>query len=214
MLALAGGVLYLFDPAHFVPFTGGLLVLGAWLIVFYKSHLAAQDETDENKTSLVVPLLNIHAYLLGAIALALPPWIAVATTVTAVLLLTGRSQLHALAQRIDLKEIVTAGQFLTLTGIVLPLLPNEPVTTLTSITPRQVWLALAICALQYWVIAKPGNRGVVQQHSQGVLRRVLRRRPRDCRECRDAGIARHCRRWLRTRSLYFRRLRRTAQRIV
>ena len=34
MLALAGGVLYLFDPAHFVPFTGGLLVLGAWLIVY------------------------------------------------------------------------------------------------------------------------------------------------------------------------------------
>jgi hypothetical protein len=29
MLALAGGVLYLFDPAHFIPFTGGLLVLGA-----------------------------------------------------------------------------------------------------------------------------------------------------------------------------------------
>lgn len=150
MLALAGGVLYLFDPAHFVPFTGGLLVLGAWLIVFYKSHLAAQDETDENKTSLVVPLLNIHAYLLGAIALALPPWIAVATTVTAVLLLTGRSQLHALAQRIDLKEIVTAGQFLILTGIVLPLLPNEPVTTLTSITPRQVWLALiVVCSFSY-----------------------------------------------------------------
>ena len=28
MLALAGGVLYLFDPVHFVPFTAGLLVLG------------------------------------------------------------------------------------------------------------------------------------------------------------------------------------------
>ena len=165
MLALAGGLLYLFDPAHVVPFTGGLLVLGAWLIVYYRSHLAAQDETSENTASLVVPLLNIHAYLLGAIALALPPWIAVATTVTAVLLLTGRSQLHGLAQRIDLKEIVTAGQFLILTGIILPLLPNEPVTTLTSITPRQVWLALTVVcsfsyasylAQRYWAAAAGG----------------------------------------------------------
>jgi uncharacterized membrane protein (DUF4010 family) len=165
MLALAGGVLYLFDPLHFVPFTGGLLLLGAWLIVYYRAHLAKPDETDENNASLIVPLLNIHAYLLGAIALALPPWIAVATTVTAVLLLTGRTRLHALAQRIDLKEIVTAGQFLILTGIILPLLPNEPVTALTSITPRQVWLALVVVctfsygsylAQRYWAAAAGG----------------------------------------------------------
>jgi uncharacterized membrane protein (DUF4010 family) len=150
MLALAGGLLYLFDPAHFIPFTGGLLVLGAWLVVYYRTHAAKQDETGETNLSIVVPLLNIHAYLLGAVALALPPWVAVATTVTAVLLLTGRTQLHDLAQRIDVKEIVTAGQFLILAGIILPLLPNEPVTTLTSITPRQVWLALVVvCSFSY-----------------------------------------------------------------
>jgi uncharacterized membrane protein (DUF4010 family) len=67
----------------------------------------------------------VQAYLLGAIALALPPWIAVATTVTSVLLLTGREKLHALARRIAVKEIVTAGEFLILTGIILPLLPTS-----------------------------------------------------------------------------------------
>ena len=89
-------------------------------------------------------MLNAHAYILGAIALALPPWVAVAFTVTAVLLLTGREQLHALARRVELKEIVTAGEFLILTGIILPLLPNKPVTDLTTITPRQAWLALVV----------------------------------------------------------------------
>jgi uncharacterized membrane protein (DUF4010 family) len=74
----------------------------------------------------------------------------VAFTVTAVLLLTGRDKLHELARRIELKEIVTAGEFLILTGIVLPLLPNTPVTTLTTITPRQAWLALVVvCTLSY-----------------------------------------------------------------
>jgi uncharacterized membrane protein (DUF4010 family) len=150
MLALAGGMLYLLDPSHFVAFTGGLLVLGAWLSVFYRQHLGEQDDQGEPYVSLVVPLLNIHAYLLGAIALALPPWIAITTTVAAVLLLTGRGPLHDLAQRIDMREIVTAGQFLILTGIILPLLPSTPVTTLTSITPRQVWLALVVvCTFSY-----------------------------------------------------------------
>ncbi len=150
MLALAGGVLYLFDPAHFIPFTGGLLVLGAWLVIYYREHVREQDRRGEPNVGLVILVLNIHAYLLGAVALALPPWLAVATTVTAVLLLTGREQLHDLARRIELKEIIIAGQFLVLTGIILPLLPTEPVTNLTSITPRQAWLALvAVCSISY-----------------------------------------------------------------
>ena len=150
LLAVAGGVLYLFDPARFVPFTAGLVVLGAWLAIFYRQHVREQDETGEPNVGLVVPVLNVLAYLLGAIALALPPWVAVATTVTAVLLLTGREKLHALARRVEIKEIVTAGEFLILTGIILPLLPNTPVTTLTTITPRQAWLALVVvCTLSY-----------------------------------------------------------------
>jgi len=165
MLALAGGVLYLFDPAHFIPFTGGLLVLGAWLFVYYQRHVREPDEEGEPNVGLVVPVLNVQAYLLGPITLGLPHWVAVATTVTAVLLLTGRTQLHALARRIELKEIITAGEFLILTGIILPLLPNEPVTTLTKITPRQVWLALVVVcsfsyvsylAQRYWAAAARG----------------------------------------------------------
>jgi uncharacterized membrane protein (DUF4010 family) len=150
LLALAGGMLYLFDPVHLVPYTGGLLVLGAWLAVFYREHIRERDEQGEPNVGLVVLLLNIHAYLLGAITLALPNWIAVGTTVAAVLLLTGRERLHELARRVEMKEIITAGQFLILTGLILPLLPTEPVTTLTSITPRQAWLALlVVCTLSY-----------------------------------------------------------------
>src|SRR5581483_669361 len=93
MLALGGGILYLFDPVHFIPFTGGLLVLGGWLFVYYRACVAElQQRPDDSNVGLVVPLLNVHAYLLGAVALALPPWFAVTMTVAAVLLLTGREQ--------------------------------------------------------------------------------------------------------------------------
>jgi uncharacterized membrane protein (DUF4010 family) len=165
MLALAGGVLYLLDPAHFIPFTAGLVILGTWLVIYYRAYVGVPDEHGEPNAGIVVLTLNVHAYLLGAVALALPPWIAVTMTVVSVLLLTGREQLHALARRLDIREIITAGQFLILTGIVLPLLPNQSVTTLTPITPRQVWLALVVVctfsyvsylAQRYWAVAAGG----------------------------------------------------------
>lgn len=150
MLALAGGMLYLLDPLRLVAFTGGLVLLGAWLLVFYREHIRERDEQGQPNVGLMVLLLNVHAYLLGAIALALPHWVAVGTTVVAVLLLTGRDRLHDLARRVEMKEIVTAGEFLILTGLILPLLPTVPVTRLTSITPHQAWLALVVvCTLSY-----------------------------------------------------------------
>jgi uncharacterized membrane protein (DUF4010 family) len=171
LLALAGGTLYLFDTAHFLPFTGGLVILGTWLVVYYAAHVSEHEKPNQEpsegdiNSGIVIPLLNVLAYLLGAAALALPHWIAVTITVAAVLLLTGRKQLHGLARRVEIKEIVTAGEFLILTGIVLPLLPNHPVTTLTAITPRKVWLALVVVcsfsyasylAQRYWAAAARG----------------------------------------------------------
>ena len=70
--------------------------------------------------------------------------------VAGVLFLTSRQGLHAFAHRVELTEIVNAGRFLLLTGFVLPLLPDIPVTDLTTITPRQVWLAMvAVCTVSY-----------------------------------------------------------------
>lgn len=144
MLALVGGVLYLFDAVRLVPFTGGLLIVGAWLVVYYREHVRSKDEAGQLNVGLMTVLLNVYAYLLGGIALAMPHWVAVGATVAAVLLLASRERLHELARRVEVREIITAAEFLILTGLVLPLLPNEPVTTLTTITPRQAWLALVV----------------------------------------------------------------------
>ncbi len=148
LLTLMGALLYLIEPDRKLAFIAGLLVLGAWLLTFYRRQIEAGET--EAHVELVPPICNLLAYLIGAAALAQPAWVAVAATVVSVLLLTGREQLHALAQKVELAEITTAAKFLILTGIVLPLLPNEPVTTLTALTPMKAWLALlAVCTLSY-----------------------------------------------------------------
>jgi uncharacterized membrane protein (DUF4010 family) len=150
LLALLGALLYRLDPTHFIPFSVGLLALSAWLTCYYWQHLGETDAEGFPNVGLMVPTCNVLAYLLGPVALAEPPWVAIGATVAGVLFLTSRDTLHGLARRIELSEIVNAGRFLLLTGFALPLLPNAPLTELTSITPRQVWLAMvAVCSVSY-----------------------------------------------------------------
>jgi uncharacterized membrane protein (DUF4010 family) len=171
LLALIGALLYLLDPTHFIPFSVGLLALSAWLTCFYWQHLSETDAEGFPNVGLMVPTCNVLAFLLGPVALAAPPWVAIGMTVTAVLFLTSREALHGLARRIELSEIVSAGRFLLLTGFVLPLLPNTPLTELTTITPRQVWLAMvAVCSVSY---ASYLLQRYVAPASAGLLTAVL-----------------------------------------
>lgn len=150
LLALIGALLHLLDPVREIPFAVGLLVLGGCLIVYYQNHIDDKDAEGRINVTLAPPFCNVLAYVLGPVTLVFPPWIPVGMTVAAVLLLTERERLHYFAWHVPTEEIVTAGKFLVLTGIILPLLPNVPVTDLTSITPHQVWLAvLAVCTLSY-----------------------------------------------------------------
>jgi uncharacterized membrane protein (DUF4010 family) len=150
LLALTGALLYQLDTARLLPLSTGLVVLGIWLACYYWRHVDEIDPEGRPNVGLMVPICNILAYLLGPIALAEPPWMAIGVTVVAVLLLTAREKLHRFARRLEVDEIVTAGKFLILTGLILPFLPNEPITALSAITPHQVWLAvLAVCSVSY-----------------------------------------------------------------
>ena len=142
LLAVAGALLYRLDPARLLPLSVGLFVLGAWLTCYYWRHVGEIDPEGQPNVGLMVPICNVLAYLLGPVALAEPPWVAIAVTVAAVLLLTARDKLHRFARGLEVGEIVTAGKFLILTGLILPFLPDQPVTRLTEITPHQVWLAV------------------------------------------------------------------------
>jgi uncharacterized membrane protein (DUF4010 family) len=87
---------------------------------------------------------NLLAYLLGPITILETSWFAIGLTVSTVLFLGARDRLHDIARQVPTDEITATGKFLILTGIILPLLPDTPVTTFTPITPYQVWLAVVV----------------------------------------------------------------------
>lgn len=148
LLALAGGGLYLIEPQYGAAFIAGLLVVGAWIYAYVRR----QGKTDVAgvEGAFVVPVCNVLAFALGPIALTQPLWLSVGIAVAAVLLLGGRRTLHDWASRVSSQEIVTAGQFLILVGVVLPLLAGKPPIPYTTITPFGVWLAVvAVSSISY-----------------------------------------------------------------
>jgi uncharacterized membrane protein (DUF4010 family) len=145
MLALSGAMLYLIEPRQALAFIAGLFALAIWLYPFLRNVPASPTTT-----SLMIPATNLVAYLIGPVALTQAPWLVVAVSVTAVVLLGTREKLHRLILIVPQDELLTAGKFLILVGIILPLVPNQPLTTATPLTPYQVWLAVvAICSLSY-----------------------------------------------------------------
>lgn len=201
LLALAGEGLTLLDPAHLLVFVAGILVLGGWLLVYYLHQLREAGTRLDDGGVLMVPLCNLVAFMLGPLVLLQPAWLATGLTVITVLLLGWRERLHVLAHKVPAYEIITAGKFLVLTGIVLPLLPRTQVTTLTPLTPYAVWLAvIAVSALSYasYLVRRyvSAERGVLLAavlgglYSSTATTVVLARRMREAPdEVRDLQIA-------------------------
>jgi uncharacterized membrane protein (DUF4010 family) len=145
MLAMAGAMLMLIEPAYALGVVAGLPVLALWLYAYMRAA-----PPSPSTSSMMIPASNLLAYVIGPVALVQPPWVAVAVTVAAVLLLSTRERLHGLIQIVPRAELLTAGKFLILIGIVLPLAPHQAVTALTPLTPYGLCLAVvAVCTLSY-----------------------------------------------------------------
>jgi uncharacterized membrane protein (DUF4010 family) len=130
---------------------------------------------------LVVPLSNLLVYTLGPITLTQTPWV----TVAAVLVIATREQMHGFVRLIPRDEVLTAGKFLILVGIILPLTPD---TRFISIAPVTPFSDLARFGRDLWPLvfdlrrpAVPPGQG--ERASSGAARRRLLVYCDNCRFC-------------------------------
>ena len=145
LLGLAGAMLHLIEPVRELAFGAGLLAIAAWLYAFLRL-----EPPPETGRTLVIPIANLLVYALGPIVLTQPPWAAVGVTVAAVLVVGAREQMHGFVRLVPQDEVLTAGKFLVLAGIILPLAPDTRFVEFAAVTPFRVWLAVvAISGLSY-----------------------------------------------------------------
>lgn len=150
-LTVLGLVLYSLDTRSLVPYVAGLVAVALWLYAHIRNAPGPREpDGDVPRPGLMVPATNLLAYTFGPAALTQPPWVVVAAAVATVLLLESRGSMHRIAQQVPADEVFTLGNFLILTGVILPLLPDRPISAWTPITPFKAWLALvAVSSLSY-----------------------------------------------------------------
>jgi uncharacterized membrane protein (DUF4010 family) len=147
LVGLAGAMLYIIEPQRALAFIAGLLAIGVWLHAFLRLERPAAEASGR---TLIIPVANLLVYVLGPIALTQAAWVAIGVTVAAVLLIGARERMHGLVQRIPQEEVLTAGKFLILIGIILPLVPDTRLIAAAPVTPYQVWLAVvAVSGISY-----------------------------------------------------------------
>ena len=89
------------------------------------------------------------AYAIGALIAKNQYWIAVTITVADVLLLSAKTSLSGLAQRLDQGELTTFVKFLLLSAVILPIVPNHAYTQF-EINPFKTWLiVVAVSGMSY-----------------------------------------------------------------
>jgi len=174
LTGLLGGVMAVLALALGQP--GGALLLGFGLAALLAAQLPfARREADaENKVSATGLVAALGTYSLGAMAVLGDMAVAGAAAVAMTAILAARESLHELMTRITWAELRSALVLLSMTLLVMPLVPDEPIGLLGGLNPSKIWglavLLAAISYLGYLAVRLMGpERGLVLSGAAGGL---------------------------------------------
>lgn len=133
----------------------GLLAITALTII---TNLAKQREGHRGFTSEVAAHLT---FIMGALCLATDIWLPMALGILSVILLSEKTQLESMVDRLQRHEFVAIVRFLVVTLLVLPLLPDREFTPY-ALNPAKVWKIVVVISsigfVGYILVRKLGDR--------------------------------------------------------
>ncbi len=136
-IALLGVILAELD-ASLTLYLGGMAALTILFAIYYYHKL------EHGRSGILQPMIGLIVYSYGPAATMMPPWFLVLEFVTVVFTLNARPFTHRLSERIDPGEILTLAKFLVIAGVVLPLLPDQPISPHIPTTPFKIWVAIVV----------------------------------------------------------------------
>lgn len=138
-------------------FGAAALAFGGLVIAAY---LVGVRDTDDRGTTTEAAALAVFAT--GVLAY-LDEWVvAVVLAIGTAVLLSSKTWVHRRLAHVQSEDRRIALQFAVVTGIVLPLVPDEPVGPLGAVNPREIWLMVvlvsAIGLIGYVALRAVGSR--------------------------------------------------------
>lgn len=136
-IAVLGFVLYQLEMSPLL-YLGGMVMIGALLICYYLA------KTRQGQYGMIGILLALSCYALGPVAQTLPKWFLVLYAITILFVLNAKPRIQRLTESLSNEEIITLAKFLVLTGVILPLVPSDPIADFIPVTLHQTWLAVVV----------------------------------------------------------------------
>ena len=160
LIGLVGYSAALISGPQMLPLATGFLVVAGFLLLSYWHKLSSAQPA-----GVTTEISGLATFLVGALVWYGHLWIATTLGVASLLLLDLKAALEKLAVRIAPNEILTFAKFLFLSGVILPILPNQEFSQF-HINPFKTWLVVvAISAISYlsYVLQKltKGQGGIV-----------------------------------------------------
>jgi uncharacterized membrane protein (DUF4010 family) len=160
LIGLIGYSAALISGPQMLPLAIGFLVVAGFLLLSYWHKISTVEAA-----GVTSEMSGLATFLVGALVCYGHLWIATALGVASLLLLDLKAALEKLAVRIAPNEILTFAKFLFLSGVILPILPNQEYSQF-HINPFKTWLVVvAISTISYasYVLQKmtKGQGGIV-----------------------------------------------------
>lgn len=174
LVGLSGGIVAAL-AAGAGPLGGAVLLSGALVaLVAVLLPFALREAEAEGRFSATSLVAAIATYALGALAVSGQMAAAGAAAVAMTAVLAARESLHGLMARITWAELRSAILLLSMTLLVLPLVPDAPIPWLLGVNPHKVWtLAILLAGISYlgYLAVKLGgeHRGLLLAGAAGGL---------------------------------------------
>ncbi len=147
LTGLLGGVFAALALALSTPLIIGVGFAGFIVVFAWFKRAEAREDEDYSVTGTVAAML---VFALGALAVAGDRQLAGAGGIMVAAVLASRDYAHKLLERVTWVELRSALLLLGMSGVVLPLLPDEALGPYDSINPRSIWLfSVFVATLSY-----------------------------------------------------------------
>jgi uncharacterized membrane protein (DUF4010 family) len=127
------------QTVHVLFFIAGFIAMVLWLVVFLQ-----RSNHREGDPGLTTGVAGMMTFLIGGLVFWQQERVALVLSVSMMILLALKPVLHRFTRGITLEDVRSALKFFAVTGVILPLVPNEPLGPYGAINPHNLWMMVVL----------------------------------------------------------------------
>ncbi len=146
LIGIFGFILYILMPQNLFLFLAGGFVLLVLLGIYYYNKIKIKNQW--GLTSIIIALIT---YCLTPLVYLEPKWMVMLVVVTILIVVEMKESFFNFTKKFDKSEFTSLAKFIIIAGIILPLLPHDPISKIFNISPYQIWLSIvAVSGISYF----------------------------------------------------------------